>query len=161
MERRSLPGVMPKVQTLAVLPFRNLTDDPAGTRFIADGLAEALATNLAQTERLCVLPWVTTQRVEAGSLPLAGLARQLNARRLLVGTMRSTPQGLTVSLSIVDGAGGTQTWSRQFEGTAEQLPLARGSTGRVRRPLGSCRPRRKPTTRCGTIICGNLKPGRA
>ena len=117
-----LPGVTSKPPTLAVLPFRNETDDPEATRYIADGLAEALATNLAQTERLRVLPWVTTQRIQLDSMPLPKLAKELNARKLLLGTLRSTPQGLTVSLSVIDGADGTQTWSRPFEGTAEQLP---------------------------------------
>jgi TolB-like protein len=122
VQRGWLPGAQPKPPILAVLPFRNETDDPEGTRYIADGLAEALATNLAQTERLSVLPWITTQRVALDSLSLPRLAKDLNARRLLLGTMRNTPNGLSVSLSLVDGASGTQTWSRPFEGTADQLP---------------------------------------
>src|SRR5262249_42445780 len=57
-ERGWLPGAARQLPTVAVLPFRNKTDDPEGTSYIADGLAEALATNLAQTDRLRVLPWV-------------------------------------------------------------------------------------------------------
>jgi len=117
-----LPGATRQPPILAVLPFRNETDDPEETSYIADGLAEALTTNLAQTERLRVLPWVTTQRVQTDSTSLPKLAKTLNARKLLLGTMHSTPEGLTVSLSLIDGADGTQIWTRLFEGTADQLP---------------------------------------
>src|SRR5207249_3993759 len=87
-----------------------------------DGLAEGLTLNLAQTERLQVLPWVTTQRVQPDSVPLLKLARDLGADRLLLGTMRSTSDGLMLSLALVDGRSGKQTWVRQFEGTDDHLP---------------------------------------
>src|SRR5262249_49629442 len=103
VKRGWLPGAARTLPTIAVLPFRNETDAPEDTRYIADGLAEALATNLAQTERLRTLPWVTTERVKPDSVPLVDIARDLRARSLLLGTLRSSPSGLAVSLSIVDG----------------------------------------------------------
>jgi TolB-like protein len=122
VQRGWIPGLAVKPPMLAVLPFRNLTDDPEATQYIADGLAEAMATNLAQSERLRVLPWVTTQRAKLEGVELPRLARDLRARRLLLGSLHSAPQGLRVSLSLVDGRDGSQLWSRPFEGAADELP---------------------------------------
>src|SRR5262249_32101855 len=121
-QRGWLPGTVKAPPTIAVLPFRNETADPEGTRYISEGLAEALATDLAQTERLRVLPWVTTQHVAADSLPLEAIARNLHSRKPLIGPRRPTDTGLAVSISIVDGKSGAQDWSRPFEGAADRLP---------------------------------------
>jgi TolB-like protein len=101
VRRGWIPGMRAVPPTIAVLPFVNQSSDPGETDYIASGLGEALNSSLALTERLRVLPWVTTQRVRADSTPAAQLAKQLHAAKVILGTLRSDGDKLRVSLSIV------------------------------------------------------------
>ena len=66
-----------RIEAIAVLPLENLTGDPS-QEYFADGMTDALITNLAQVGSLRVMSRASTMRYKGALGPLADVARKLN-----------------------------------------------------------------------------------
>jgi len=69
------PGV-PPIHSIAVLPLENLSGDPAQDYF-ADGMTDALITNLAQIGELKVISRTSAMQYKGARKPLPDIARAL------------------------------------------------------------------------------------
>ena len=67
----------PTVQSLAVLPLQSLSDDPR-QEYFAEGVTDALITDLAQINALRVVSRTTVMRYGRPDKPLPQIARELN-----------------------------------------------------------------------------------
>jgi TolB-like protein len=70
-------GLPPQIESLAVLPLENLSGDPS-QEYFADGMTEALISNLAQIRALKVISRTSVMRYKGGrgSLSLPEIARE-------------------------------------------------------------------------------------
>jgi serine/threonine protein kinase len=103
------------VQTVAVLPFTNLTGDP-GQEILADGLAEELANQLAAIPELRVTGRASSFSFKGKNEDLRVIAKKLGVANLLEGSLRGDGTRLRVSVQLVDGRDGTRRWSsRPYE----------------------------------------------
>ena len=73
-------------ESLAVLPFANLSGDPSQAYF-SDGLAEELRTALSRMPGLKVIGRVSSEKFRAAD-DVAAVARQLRVRNVLTGSVR-------------------------------------------------------------------------
>lgn len=105
---------------VAVLPLRNLSEDPTESRFLTDGFGEQLTARLTDVQGLLVLPWLTTRGVDP-SRPLPALARGLHTRMLVTGSYRTDGDSIHVSIAVVDGRTGYQRWARAFDRPMDDL----------------------------------------
>ncbi len=103
------------VQTVAVLPFTNLTGDPE-QEIIADGLAEELANQLAAIPELRVTGRASSFSFKGRNEDLRVIARKLGVVNLLEGSLRRDGERLRVTVQLIDGRDGTRRWSsRPYE----------------------------------------------
>jgi TolB-like protein len=86
-ERRSPPAQPDQIRSLAVLPLENLSGDPA-QEFFADGMTEALISNLAQVRELRVVSRTSVMRFKGSRKPLAEIARELKVDRVIEGSVQ-------------------------------------------------------------------------
>jgi adenylate cyclase len=98
---------------IAVLPFENAGPDSIG--YLVDGLSETVITTLTQSGRVAMVPWMTVRRYRNTDLTLSELAQELGVQRLVSGSVRPAEQGLLISISLVDGRSGLQSWARRIE----------------------------------------------
>ncbi len=109
------PSHEPAVKTIAVLPFTNLTGDPA-QEIVADGLAEELANQLAAIPELRVTGRRSSFSFKGSQEDLRSIATKLGVTNLLEGSMRGDGGKLRVTVQLVDGADGMRRWSsRAYE----------------------------------------------
>ena len=136
LERRSRPPVLAgEIEALAVLPLRDLSEG-GGDEYFADGMTEALITDLAKTPGLRVI-------AASSVLPLKGtdLAPAEIARRLDVdpgpGLGRSWQQWRTGLCAVDGGLHGRPLLGREFR--------APGGRGANPAEAPGCRHRRRDT----------------
>ena len=99
-------------KSIAVLPFANLSGDPAQTYF-ADGMAEELRGALARIGQLKVIARASCEAVR--DKPIVEAARTLGVTSILTGSVRRSPTLIRVSAQLIDGKNGVERWSETYD----------------------------------------------
>lgn len=100
--------------SVAVIPFRNLSGDPAQDYF-SEGLAEELRTTLSQAEQLQVAAQASSDSFRDGKADAKTMAKALGVGFLVEGSVRRSPDTIRVASRIVDGRTGLDRWSQTFD----------------------------------------------
>ena len=104
------PRTLPAVQTIAVLPFTNLTGDPE-QEILADGLAEEVSNRLAAIPDLRVTGRASSFSFKGRNEDLRVIAKKLGVTNLLEGSLRGDGERLRVTVQLIDGRDGARRWS--------------------------------------------------
>lgn len=99
--------------TIAVLPFANLSGDPAQAYF-SDGLSEELRSALGQIPGVQVVGRTSSERFRAVEDPVQ-VARQLNVSHVLTGSVRRSPTTIRISARLIDGQTGRESWAQDYD----------------------------------------------
>jgi TolB-like protein/DNA-binding winged helix-turn-helix (wHTH) protein/Flp pilus assembly protein TadD len=114
--RRQKTPVAPDNQTLAVLPFENLSGDP-DRDYLADGLAEEAIASLGQIdpEHLGVIGRTSTMRYKRTTKSLAEIGRELGADYLVEGSIQAENNRLRVTSKLIRVRDQVQVWSSSYD----------------------------------------------
>jgi serine/threonine-protein kinase len=107
-----LSGSAKAAPSIAVLPFANLSGDPAQS-YISDGIAEELRSALARIPGLKVVARTSSEAVRNADAQSA--AAKLHVTNILTGSVRRSPQTIRVSAQLIDGRNGTERWSEVYD----------------------------------------------
>ena len=100
--------------SIAVLPFANLSADPAGERF-ADGLAEELLNGLAGVEGLRVAARTSSFAFKGTSLDVRAIADSLGVTTVLEGSVRRQADRARITVQLIDSEHGFHLWSEEYD----------------------------------------------
>lgn len=100
--------------SIAVLPFANLSGDPAQAYF-SDGIAEELRSALARISGLKVVGRTSSEAVRSEDAEKA--AKTLGVANIVTGSVRRSPNTVRVSAQVVDGHTGLERWSENYDRT--------------------------------------------
>lgn len=103
-----------RIFSIAVLPLQNLSDDPSQDYFAA-GMTDALITNLAQSNSLRVISSTSSMRYKDPHKRLPEIARELNVRLILEGSVIRSGNHVRVSAQLVDAEKDQHLWARQYD----------------------------------------------
>lgn len=103
-----------KAASIAVLPFKNLSADPAQT-YLSDGLTEDVRSALSRNAGLMVLGATSsnTARDQAGDA--VSIARKLVVAYLLEGSVQRAGDLVRVATNLTNGRTGFSEWSQQVD----------------------------------------------
>lgn len=101
-----------RANSIAVLPFANLSGDPAQAYF-SDGLAEELRSALSRIGGLKVVARTSSEMVREADAKTA--AQKLAVANVLTGSVRRSPSMIRVNAQLVDGDDGLERWSQSFD----------------------------------------------
>lgn len=101
-------------KSLAVLPFANLTGDPA-KEYLADGMAEELIVQLSHTTSLKIAARTSTFGYKGRGDDVRSIARQLGVSAVLEGSVRFAGERLRVTAQLIDATTGYHLWSRAYD----------------------------------------------
>ncbi len=108
------PQRVPKIiDSLAVLPFHNVSGDP-DNEYLSEGLTASLINKLATLPKLRVMAQSTVFRFKARELDPQHVGRELNVRAILTGRMMQRGGSLVIGAELVDVATGSQLWGAQY-----------------------------------------------
>jgi adenylate cyclase len=100
--------------SVAVLPFANLSGDPSQDYF-ADGVTEALTTNLAKVSGLDVIARNSAYAYKGRPVVLADVARNLGVRYVVEGSVQRAGEQIRINAQLVDAATSANLWANRFD----------------------------------------------
>jgi serine/threonine protein kinase len=106
--------------SLAVLPFQSLSDDKDDV-YTATGIALEIASALSGVPDLRIASHLASFKFQGLHVDLAEVARTLNIRYVLTGSLRRAGDRVRVLAELSDALAGTQLWSRKFDRRLEDL----------------------------------------
>ena len=111
------PPSSPGHYRIAVVPFENLSSDPANG-FFTDGMhEEILSTLTSRTPDLEVISRTTMMLYRATPKPVTQIAKELGVTHVLEGTVRREGDKVRVTLQLIDARSDRQLWTESFDRT--------------------------------------------
>jgi TolB-like protein/DNA-binding winged helix-turn-helix (wHTH) protein/Tfp pilus assembly protein PilF len=126
----------PKIQSLAVLPLESLSGD-ASQDYFADGMTDALITDLAQISALRVISRTSIMTYKHVRKPLPEIARELNVEAVVEGTVSRSGERVRITAQLIQVPEERHLWARSFEGDLKdtlglQNSVARAIAGQIK-----------------------------
>src|ERR1700722_11590354 len=122
--------------SIVVLPFANLSGDPAQDYFV-DGVTEALTTQNSRMSDSLVIARNTALTYKGRNVDAKEIGRELGVRYALEGSVQRDPGRLRVNAQLIDTETGAHLWADQFdEDVADLLKVQDQVVARLARALG-------------------------
>ena len=112
--RLSFGGRTPQIRSIAVLPLKNLSDDPS-QKYFAYGMAEELITDLSQMRALRVVSHTSVLRYESTDKTLPQIARELGVDAVIEGAVQSSADRVRITAQLIYGPSDTNVWARTYD----------------------------------------------
>lgn len=103
-----------ETNSVAVLPFANLSGDPA-QRYFSDGLASEIRAELSRNALLQTAGQTSSNQFRDSESDARAIARKLGVAFLLDGNVQKMGSQLKVATFLIDGATGKNAWSEIYE----------------------------------------------
>jgi adenylate cyclase len=100
--------------SLVVLPFANLSNDPAQDYF-ADGITENLTTDLSRIRNSFVIARNTAFAFKGKSIDARDIGKELGVRYVLEGSVQRDQNRVRVNAQLIDAQSGAHFWADRFE----------------------------------------------
>ena len=104
----------PQVQSLAVLPLENLSQDPAQDYF-AEGITDALINELGQISTLQVKSRTSVMQYKKTEKSLPQIAKELNADMVVEGSVLRAGEKVRITAKLVHPAEDRQLWVKSYD----------------------------------------------
>ena len=101
-------------QSIAVLPFDNLSDEPSQD-FFGLGIAEEVLNLLARIPELRVISRTSSFRLSEEGLDVPEIAERLDVAHVLEGSVRVAGNKLRVTAQLIEGDTNSQLWSDKWD----------------------------------------------
>lgn len=110
LRRPPPPSSLATIRSLAVLPLRNVPDDP-NFEYLSDGLTESLISALSQVENLKVISHGSVSRFKRDEADPREVGRQLGVASILEGSVRRDGERVRVTVRLVRTEDGSVLWA--------------------------------------------------
>ena len=107
-------------QSLAILPFRNLSNDSASS-FYEFSLADAVITELARVRSLVVRPSSVISRYQSQQIDPREVGRELNVNAVLTAGFIHAGERFRVTAQLLNVASGDIIWSDRIDTSAADI----------------------------------------
>jgi TolB-like protein/tetratricopeptide (TPR) repeat protein len=104
----------PPPHSIAVLPFVNISGDPAQDYF-SDGVTEELLNALARLNKLKVVARTSSFMFKGQNIDVATIARRLNVGTILEGSVRKAGATVRITVQLIDANSGFHLWSETYD----------------------------------------------
>jgi len=108
------------IRSIAVLPLENLSGDPAQDYF-ADGMTEALITDLAKIGALRVISRTSVMRYKDTEVAMQQIGRELNVDAVLEGSVLRAGGKVRISTQLIDARTDSHIWADSYEREARDV----------------------------------------
>jgi TolB-like protein/Tfp pilus assembly protein PilF len=114
LRHRAMATGEPGIRSMAVLPLRNLSGDPAQD-YLADGITEALIGRLSNIHDLRVTSHTSVMRFKNPQFSVPEIARTLGVDAVVEGSVIKEGDRIRVTAQLIRGATDTHFWSETYD----------------------------------------------
>jgi TolB-like protein len=111
---------LPDKPSIAVLPFENMSGDPAQEHF-SDGITEDIITALSRIRQFFVIARNTTFTYKGQAADVQAVANDLGVRYVLEGSVRRAGNRIRVTAQLIDGETGNHIWAERYDRDLEDI----------------------------------------
>jgi TolB-like protein/DNA-binding winged helix-turn-helix (wHTH) protein/lipoprotein NlpI len=108
------PAGAARIESVAVLPLRNLSSD-AEQEYFADGMTDELITDLAKFGSLRVISHTSVERYKGTKLPLPEIAKELGVDAVVEGTVMRSAERVRITAQLIDARSDQHLWADTYE----------------------------------------------
>jgi adenylate cyclase len=105
---------LPDKPSIAVLPFENMSGDPA-QEYFADGMVEEIITALSRFKWLFVIARNSSFTFKGKAVDIKEVGRRLGVRYVLEGSVRKASGRVRITGQLIDAITGAHIWADRFE----------------------------------------------
>ncbi len=109
-----LPNPSGRAQSVAVLPFQNLSSDPANDAF-AKGIHDDLLTQLSKIKSFSTLSRTSTLGYAGSTKAIPVIAGELGASVILEGGVQRSNDRIRINAQLIDGQSDTHLWAETYD----------------------------------------------
>jgi TolB-like protein/AraC-like DNA-binding protein/lipopolysaccharide biosynthesis regulator YciM len=107
-------GDQPLDKSIAVLPFKSLSEDPE-KQYLADGVMEAILLHLSKIENLRVLSRTSTEQYRGTDKTATTICRELDVSYLLEGSFQKYGDQVRLILQLIIPGKEGHAWAREYD----------------------------------------------
>ncbi len=120
---------MPRIQSIAVLPFENLTGD-ATQEYLVDGMTDELTTRLAQISSWKVISRTSAMQYKATKKLLPQIARDLNVDAVVEGSVARSGKRVRITAQLIQATNDRHLWANSYEQDLGDILSLQGEVAR-------------------------------
>lgn len=109
-----------KKESIAVLPFVNMSTDPENEYF-SEGITEEILNALARVDGLLVTSRTSSFAFKGKNEDIREIGRQLGVKTLLEGSVRKVGNKVRVTAQLIDTRNGYHRWSESYDRNLEDI----------------------------------------
>jgi adenylate cyclase len=115
VEKDAVPAIRKAgFNSIAVLPFLNLSNDPENEYF-SDGMSEELLNLLCKLPQLTVASRTSSFSFKGKSVDMGTVAEQLGVDVILEGSVRRSGERVRITAQLIDGHSDRHLWSENYD----------------------------------------------
>jgi TolB-like protein/Tfp pilus assembly protein PilF len=107
-------------QSIAVLPFENLSSDKENA-FFAEGIQDEILTRLTKIGALKVISRTSTAHLAYSPKNLSGIARQLGVVNILEGSVQKAGDTVHVNVQLIRAATDEHIWAESYDRKVDDI----------------------------------------
>jgi TolB-like protein/Flp pilus assembly protein TadD len=108
------------IRSIAVLPFRNMSQDPT-QEYFADGMTEAVISDLARIKALRVISRTSAMHYKGTPLPLPQIARELHVDAILEGSAHLVGGRVRLNVQLIAARTDETLWADRYDRQLEDV----------------------------------------
>ena len=107
-------------KSIVVLPFENISPDPE-QEYFCDGMTEEIITDLSQVQIPSGDLAQLGDDVQRDKEDIPEIAREVNVRYVLEGSVRKAGNNLRITAQLIDAASDAHLWAEKYGGTLDDV----------------------------------------
>lgn len=111
---------LPDRPSVAVLPFKNLSEDDSQSYF-ADGITEDIIADLSKVSGILVVAHGSTRAYRETDVAFRRVAEDLGVRHVLTGSIRRSGTNLRATVQLVDAIRGIHVWGEKYDRKVDDI----------------------------------------
>lgn len=112
--------VLPDKPSIAVLPFDNMSGDPA-QEFLADGVVEALTAALSRIRSFFVIARNSAFTFKNRVASAPDIGKELGVAYLLEGSVQKAGDRIRITVQLIETEAGAHIWAEHYDGTVDDI----------------------------------------
>jgi adenylate cyclase len=117
-QQMALP--LPDKPSIAVLPFNNLSGDPA-QEYFSDGITEEIITALSKVPKFLVIARNSTFTYKGKPVKIQQVGQELGVRYVLEGSVQKAGDKIRINAQLIDALTGNHLWAERYDRNLKDL----------------------------------------
>jgi TolB-like protein/DNA-binding winged helix-turn-helix (wHTH) protein/Tfp pilus assembly protein PilF len=111
---------VPQIHSIVVLPLENLSGDP-NQEYFADGMTDALITDLAQVSSLRVISRTSAMHYKGSHQALPEIARELNVDAVVEGSVIRSGNRVRITAQLLEARSDRHLWAKAYDRDTREI----------------------------------------